>query len=214
MNTQIASLQEEGGWKEIGRGTPIAIPGLTIQMEPGVLYEVQYISGDPITAGIAWITAEINAVISALFGVRTEYIRVEGKTLHHGFSIPKEAAIRSQAMGLAIPVIGGVITLVAAVLIIIGILLIVVYLFVPGGAETINKLLSSIPGMIVMMVGGVMVSVLPKFAKVAGLVPLGIGGWMVAEAFIGPPVSPPGEGGGGGGGGGKGLADITQIEVT
>lgn len=207
---QIASL-EEGGWKEIARGTPVAIPGLTIQMEPGVLYEVQYIAQDPVTAGISWITAQINAAISSLFGVRTEYVRVEGKTIHHGFMIPQEASVRAREMGLILPAIGGVIALVAAVLIIIGILLIIVYLFVPGGKETVDKLLKSIPGMLVMMVGGVIVSVLPKFAKVAGLVPLGIGGWMVVEAFVGSPSSPPS--GGEEPPPGEETADITLIRV-
>jgi len=163
-----------------------------------------------VTASISWLTAQINAAISSLFGVQTQYIRVDGKTIHHGFMIPESMAAELSQQGLALPAIGTVIALVAIALA-LGLLLIIVFMFVPGGADMINKILRAVPGMLVMVVGGVATSVLPSFAKVAGLVPLGIGGYLVFEAFVGSPSSPTPPNGNGGNG--DEIIGIKGVEV-
>lgn len=179
-------------WKELGRGSPTAIPGLGIEMEPGVLYETQYVAQDPITTGISQITANIGAAIATLYGVRTEYIVVEGNVLRHGYMVPIEAAIRIKEVGLAIPVIGAVIGAIGltGLLVLIGALLIIIGLWA-AGIDPIELVTKLIPGMMITVVGGVVTGALPGAAKIAGLIPVGLGMYMMLQAMGMIPTEPP-----------------------
>ncbi len=174
-------------WEELERGSPTVIPGMGITMEPGVLYETQYVASGPITATIAWINAQIGVVISGFMGVRTEYIIVEDNVLRHGYMIPQEAAAEARAFGL--PIIGGIISAVMVVLIVIGIILIIVGMWT--GKDPMTMLMELIPGLVVTAVGGVVIGVLPGKTKIVGLAPLGIGLYLLIQPFIPGPEPPP-----------------------
>lgn len=179
-------------WQEIGRGSPTAvIPGAGTTLEPGVLYETQYVAADPITTAISTITAYIGAAIATLLGVRTEYILVEGTVLRHGYMVPATAAAELKAAGLPLPTIGAIIGAIGitGLLIIIGALLIIIGLWM-AGVSPVDILFKILPGMIIIAVGGVITSALPGKAKIAGIVPIGIGAWLCLQPFM-PAVPPP-----------------------
>jgi len=180
ITMEVAPGTENKTWTEIERGTPAVVPGMGIEMEPGVLYETQYVADNPITSTISQINAWIGSAIATFYGVRTEYIIVEGDTLRHGYMIPSSYAATARAFGL--PVIGGIITAVMAVLIIGGIILIILGMWL--GKNPIQLLMEMIPGMIVTVVGGVVTSVLPGKIRLVGLVPIGIGMWMLLQPLM------------------------------
>jgi hypothetical protein len=175
---EVAPGTEGKTWTEIERGSPSVIPGMGVTMQPGVLYETQYVSDNPITESIAWLNAQIGAVLAAFAGVQTEYIIVEGNVLRHGYSVPADAAER----GLALPLIGGIITAVIVVLAVIGIILIIVGMWM--GKDPMELLMELVPGMVVTVAGGAVMGALPGKAKVAGLIPLGIGLFLLLKPFI------------------------------
>ncbi|MHA1852596.1 MAG: hypothetical protein ACTSUF_03705 [Candidatus Heimdallarchaeaceae archaeon] len=57
------------------------------------------------------------------------------------------------------------------------------------GVDIIQMLVEMIPGMVVTGVGAVMTGILPGKAKIAGVVPLGIGLWLMLSPWL--PTQPP-----------------------
>lgn len=188
-----------GEFVEIERGDPFQIPGLTLQMEPGKVYEVRYQTDNPIAQSLDFILAQISAIIGTFFGVQTLFIKTEGNLLRHQFWIPQQTASVLRERGLALPAIGTIIGAIVLVLVIIGIVTIILGFISPGGL-TIENLIKAIPGFVVTVVGGVITGVLPGKTKIVGIVPIGIGTFMILEAFgfLGPSNGdgngePPGE---------------------
>jgi hypothetical protein len=152
-----------------------------VVMEPGIIYETRLQFSSPVSVDL---TQAILAIQSAVGMVKVTYMKVDGNTLIYQAMIPT-----GQSVGL-VPIL--VWTVIAAVIAIVAIELIAVFVFRVDifKFEDIAKI---IPGMIVTMAGAVVTSVLPGKTKVAGLVPLGIGAYMMLQPFV------PGGGGGGGG---------------
>ncbi len=127
-------------------------------------------------------------MIAGFFGVSTEYIIVEGSVLRHGYTIPQEMAAEARAFGL--PVIGGIISAIVVVLVVIGIILIIVGMWT--GKDPMELLMELFPGMVVTVAGGAVMGVLPGKLKVVGLVPLGVGLYLLLRPFMPEPEPPPG----------------------
>jgi len=187
--TQGATIQplEESGSYQGGTYTQIATTmeqANQVILESGVIYEQRISFTEPISAAL--ITAWTGAILTLqeLFGmIDVTYWKTEEKELVWQFMIPAGQAVGQVAvtLGTAIAIIIGIIAAFA-------IISWVVFRVDVFGVETILKL---IPGMVVTAVGGVVMSVLPGKAKIAGVVPIGIGLYLLLQPFLPPPPEPP-----------------------
>jgi hypothetical protein len=180
---QISVAAFESGTYQSGTYTRIASTqqeAEQVQMEPGVLYEQRISLGEPISGTLLGIIQGAILGIEQTFGmVKVTYWEASGTEIVYQFMIPSGTAVTFIA-----PVIWAVIFLVLAVLTIIAVISWVVFRVDIFGVGTILKL---IPGIVVTAVGGIVMSVLPGKAKIAGVVPLGIGLWLLISPFLPPP---------------------------
>jgi len=182
--TQISAF--ESGTYQSGTYTQIATTQAeaeALMLEQGVVYEHRITTSGPISTAVISAFEGALLTLQQLFGmVRVTYWKAEGNQIVYQFTIPS-----GQAVGLIAPILWAVIVIVIAAIAIIAIVGWVVFRVDVFGFGTVIKL---IPGMAVTIVGGIVMSVLPGKAKIAGVVPLGIGLWMMLQPFIPPSPGP------------------------
>jgi len=165
--TLIASTQEEA-------------EGVTL--EPGVVYEQRITVEGGVTGDIVLALQGAIVTLQQTFGmIDVTYWYAEGDIIIYQFMIPYGTA------GL-LPPLWAVIAIIVGALALIAIIAWVVFRVDVFGIGTLVKLM---PGMMVTVVGGVVTSALPGATKLAGLIPLGFGMYMMLQALGMVPGPPP-----------------------
>jgi len=148
--------------------------------EPGVVYEHRITLQEPVTGAIITLVEQAILAIQQTFSmIKVTYWKADENEIVYQFMVP------SGVTGL-FPPIWAIIVIAIAILSAIAIISWVVFRVDVFGIGTLIKL---IPGLIVTTVGGVLTSVLPGKAKIAGVVPIGMGLLMMVTAIL-PPTPP------------------------
>ena len=158
-------------------------------MEVGKVYE--YYAETSLGWGLDLLTSTILGLQTAFQGMEVLYYNVNESTgiVNFQYWYPPTAQNLKLAEAQALPMILAVI---AVVIVVIGIFLILDWLgiYKTGIVDIFGKLIQMMPGLVVTTIGGVVAGVLPGKAKIAGIVPIGIGVYLMLQPWL--PSEPPG----------------------
>jgi len=175
------------GTKQTGEltilGSPKAGTVADGPMEVGKVYE--YYAETSLGWGLDLMTSTILGLQTTFQGLQVLYYNVNESTgiVNFQYWYPPTAQNLELARAQALPLILAVIAVVAVV---IAAFLILDYLgiYETGVVDIFDKVIQMLPGMVITCVGGVITSVLPGKTKIAGVVPLGIGLWLMVEPWL------------------------------